>query len=83
MLLQKSHIKSRINTMHYESQLYREIQNEHVILQIIESVNKAGYYIIEYVKIEDYESSLKSDREKLNEQASVRNMVEGGLKWTY
>lgn len=80
MLLQKSHNKSRINTMHYESQLYREIQNEHIILQIIESVNKAGYYIIEYVKIEDYESSLKSDREKLNEQASVRNMVEGGLR---
>lgn len=83
MLLQKSHEKSRINTMHFESQLYREIQNKHIILQIIESVNKTGYYIIEYVKIEDYESSLKSYREDLNKQASVRNMVEGGLKWTY
>ena len=83
MLLQKSHNKSRINTMHHESQLYKEIQNQHVILQIIESVNKAGYYIIEYVKIEDYESSLKTLREELNKQASVRNMVEGGLKWTY
>lgn len=80
MLLQKSHNKSRINTMHYESRLYREIQNEHVILQIIESVNKTGYYIIEYVKIEDYESSINSYREDLNKQASVRNMVEGGFK---
>ena len=80
MILQKSHEKSRISVMHYESQLYREIQNQHVILQIIESTTKKEYYIIEYVKIEDYESSLKSHRENLNKQASVRNMVEGGLK---
>ena len=66
--------------MHYESRLYKEIQNEHVILQIIESVNKAGYYIIEYIKTEDYESSINAYREELNKQAFVRNMVEGGLK---
>ena len=54
MIMKKTHDKSRINTMHHESPLYKEIQNEHVILQIIESVNKAGYFIIEYVKIEDY-----------------------------